>query len=187
MRILLAGAGFSASVAFALAAGVPPNVERGWYLNGHWAVSGIAFADGHKDCVVANTQPTSRGKSAFVLSEFSDGGSTIIVRATTVTWDASRASLTFQIDGNSLFTAEAQTDKTHNVLVVGLNGTPSTIMSAFMNQPVSGRLLLVTPGAGTPRTFALDGVQPALDGVQPALEAFGRCVAEMSSGDDRGP
>ncbi len=178
MRILLVGTAFWASTAFTLAAGVPPSVERGWYLNGRWAVSGIAFADGHKDCVVANTQPTSRGKSAFVLSEFGGGGSTIIFRDTAVTWDASGASLTFQIDGNPSFTAAAQTDTARNVLVVALSGTPSTIMSAFMNQLESGRLLLVTPSAGTPRTFALDGVGPALD-------AFGRCVAAMSSGDDR--
>jgi len=99
---------------------------------------------------------------------------------TTNTWNPSGESLTFQVDGNPSFTAPAQTDTTRNVLVVALDGTSRTLMGAFINQLESGRLLPVTPNAGSPRTFALDGAQVALD-------AFGHCIAAMSSDDDRRP
>jgi len=81
VRFLLAGAAFAASEAFALA-DVPPSVERGWYLNGRWSISGFAFADGNKECVLANRQPTSRGELVFVLSEFGGGGSSIMFHDT---------------------------------------------------------------------------------------------------------
>ena len=174
VRFVLAAAPFAASAAFALAADVPPSVQRSWYDDGPWSVAGFAFADGNKDCVLANTRPTSNGKSAFVLSDFGGRGSNIIFRDTTINWNASDESIGFTIDGNPSFTTQAQTDTRHNTLVVVLNNTSSTIMDAFMNELESGRVLLVTPSAGTPRAFALDGVNPA-------LEAFGRCIAAMSS------
>jgi hypothetical protein len=59
--ILLAGVGFAASVAPALAADVPPSLQRSWYGNGRWSVAGFMFANGNKDCVLANTQPMSSG------------------------------------------------------------------------------------------------------------------------------
>jgi hypothetical protein len=175
-RGLLAAAAFAASAVSAWAANVPPSALRGWYEDGRWLVAESAFADGNEDCMLANTQPASSGETAFVLSEFGGGNSTIMFRDTTITWDASGGSVTFQIDNNPSFTAPAQADVTRNVLIVPLRGTPSTIMRAFMNQFASGRVLLVTASAGTPRTFRLDGVQAALD-------AFGRCITAMRSTD----
>jgi hypothetical protein len=172
VRFLLACVVFAASAAFA--GDVPPSTQSDWYNLGPWSVAGIAFADGHESCVVANTQPLPDGLSAFVLSDFGGGDSSLMFRDTTITWDASGESATFQIDGNPSFTAQAQTDTKRNVLYFPLFGTPRTVMGAFMNQLASGRILRVTPTAGTPRTFALDGAKPALD-------AFGRCIAAMSS------
>jgi hypothetical protein len=172
--MLLAGAAFATTATSAWAAVVPPSVQRGWYEDGRWSVAGFAFADGNKDCVLANTQPTSGGEAAFVLSDFLGGKSLIMFHDTTITWDALGGSVTFQIDSNPSFTAQARPDTTRRILVVALAGTPSMIMGAFMNQLASGHLLLVTPSAGTPRTFTLDGAQPALD-------AFGHCIATMSS------
>jgi len=174
VRFLFAAAAFAAPAAFAMATDVAPSLERGWYLNGLWSVSEYAFTDGHKDCVLVNTQSLPSGLSAFGLNEFGGGASTIMFRDTTITWNGSSKSLTFQIDGNPTFIALAQTDTRNNILIVALDNTPSAIMGAFMKQLESGRLLLVTPSAGTPRTFELDGIQPALD-------AFGRCIAAMSS------
>ena len=98
MRILLAGAVFAASAASAWAADVPPSVQQGWYEDGRWSVSGAAFADGNKTCVLANTQPTPGGETGFVLNDFARGKTIIMFRDTTIIWDASAGSVTFQID-----------------------------------------------------------------------------------------
>jgi hypothetical protein len=116
----------------------------------------------------------SSGETAFVLSEFGGGNSTIMFRDTTITWNASDGSVTFQIDDNPSFTAQAYAETKGNLLIVPLRGTPSTIMGMFMNQLASGHLLQVTASARKLRTFPLDGVQPALD-------AFSRCIAALNT------
>jgi hypothetical protein len=171
----LASAAVATSAAFAWADGAPPSVQKNWYM-GRWSVAGFAYADGKKNCVLANTQPGSSGETTFLLTRTDGDATNIVFNDTTITWDASIGSITFQIDSNPRFTALAQGDTTHNTLIVPLRDTPSTIMGAFMNQLASGRLLVVTANAGTPRTFTLDGVGLA-------LVAFGQCIAEMHSTD----
>jgi hypothetical protein len=171
-RGLLIASAFVASASLAWAADTPPFVQRGLYKDGRWSVAGLAFANGYRNCVLANTQHMSGGETAFVLNEFGSDDSAIMFRDTSVTWDASGGSITFQVDDNPSFTAEANTDTRRNLLVVPLRGTSSTIMGMFMNQLASGHQLKVTANARTPRTFVLNDAQLALD-------AFGRCVAAL--------
>ena len=173
-RILhLATAALAVSASFAWAADVPPSVQRGLYEDGHWSVAGVAFADGNRDCVLANTQRMSSGETAFVLNEFGSGVSTIMFRDTTITWDASGGSVTFWVDDNPSFTALTRTDATRNLLIVPLANTSGSVMTTFLHQLTSGHELHLVTEVKT-ETFDLYGSSPAFD-------AFGHCIAAMSS------
>jgi hypothetical protein len=173
MRILLAGAAFAASAASAWTADVPPSVQQGWYEDGRWSVAGAAFADGNKACVLANTQPTARGETGFVLNDFAGGKTIIMFRDTTIIWDASAGSVTFQIDDNPSFTARTETDTKRNLLIVPLANTPGSVMTALLDQLASGQQLHVVT--------SVDKLMFNLSGSSPAFDAFGRCIAAMSS------
>ena len=172
MRILLVGAAFVASAASAWA-DVPPSVQQGWYKDGHWSVAGTVFADGNKECVLVYRQPAARGETGFALNDFAGGNSTIMFLDTTITWDASAGSVTFQIDDNPSFTARTEIDTARNLLIVPLANTPGSVMTAFLDQLASGHQLHLVTAVET-RTFNLSSSSPA-------LEAFGRCIAAMPS------
>ncbi len=176
-RVLLTGVAFAVLTTSVWAADVPPSVKHGWYEDGLWSVAGFAFADGSNDCVLANAQPTPSGETAFVLTQFGGGDSTIMFHDTTITANASGGSITFQIDGAPSFTARPKTDTAHNLLVVPLANTPGLVMTAFLHELTSGQELSVVTAVGT-RTFDLSGSSPA-------FAAFGRCIVAMSPDADQ--
>ena len=96
-------------------------------------------------------------------------------RDTTITRDASGGSVTFQIDGNPSFTAQAKTDTTRSVLVVPLANTPGPVMTAFLHQLVNGSMWLP------------QRKHEPLSGSNPALVTFSRCIVAMSSDSDQRP
>lgn len=141
-RLLPVGAAFAASVASAWPA-VPPSVQRDWHEGVRWSVRGAAFADGKKECVLANIQPRSGGITSFVLSDVNDDHSMIMFDDTTITWDAAGGSLTLQVDGNPSFTGQSETDTKRNLLIVPLANTPGPVMTALLDQLASGHELHV--------------------------------------------
>jgi hypothetical protein len=173
-RILLAGAAFVAPAVSAWAA--PPHVQQGWYDDGRWSVAGAVFADGTKECVLANTQLTAGGEAAFALNDLTGGKSLIMFRDTTLTSGASNRSVKIQVDDNPSFTGQTEIDTERNLLIVPLANTPAPVMTAFLRQLVSGHELHLVTSVKT-QTFDLSGSNPALD-------AFARCIAAMSSEGD---
>ena len=85
--------------------------------------------------------------------------------------------MTLQIDDNPSFSAQSETDTTRNLLIVPLVNTPAAVMTSLLDQLASGNELHLVAAAKT-QTFDLSGSSPALD-------AFGRCIAAMSSDSDR--
>ncbi len=80
------------------------------------------------------------------------------------------------VNAGGRFKAQSETDTKRDLLIVPLANTPASVMTAFLQQLASGHELHVGAGEET-QTFDLSGSSPALD-------AFGRCIAAMSSNGD---
>jgi hypothetical protein len=99
-RIPLSSATLVASAPTGRTNDVPSSTQKVWYSAGSWSVGEVKFIDGHRDCLLVNTQPLAEGATAFVLSDFSGGHTSLMFRDTTILWGVSGPSVDVLIDGD---------------------------------------------------------------------------------------